>query len=79
MRIQSPVMFESDSDKKLKFVRPKDLGVRQLLMSSDKPTLPKGRRRWPQFVFWILTIVITVWWIDMTVTPNHSIFGALFS
>ncbi len=77
MRIQSPFMFESDSDKHLKFARPKDLGVRQLILSSDKPTIPKVRKRWPQFVFWILALVIVVWWVDITVTPDHSIFGEL--
>ncbi|MEM7281204.1 MAG: hypothetical protein AAF438_06220 [Pseudomonadota bacterium] len=70
-------MFESDSDKNLKFARPKDLGVRQLITQNHGPSR-KSSKRWPHFVVWILAVLITVWWIDMTVTPDHSIFGDLF-
>ena len=76
MRFPSATMFESERDKKIRFARPQDLSVRQLLCKTGKPK-KHLRRKWRQMIFWVLAFMIIFWWVDKTVTPDHSVISEL--
>ena len=77
MRFLSTLMFEPERNKKIRFAGPRDLSVWQLL-SKDRVQRKPRYKIWRQFIFWALTLVITLWWVDLTVAPDHSIISELF-